>query len=180
MEIGRLPYTQDLTKKRFIMRKCIKCGEEKELEKFRKRQIWFSHTCKKCYSAQYASGKPNTGRFEKGHTPWIKGKKNPDKRKEPRYKKKGRPLLSDHYLSGKKAIWARNVRNRDGFKCLTCGSEKNTQAHHIVPWKECIEKRFDISNGKTLCSSCHMREERLLEISKGIRGKDGFTKIITD
>lgn len=31
--------------------------------------------------------------------------------------------------------------------------------------------------GKKLCSACHMREERLYEISKGLRTKNGFGKI---
>lgn len=68
------------------MRKCVKCGEEKEVTLFRKRQKWFSHTCKSCYAAQYRTGKINTGRFQKGNVaknpfkkgnvPWIKGKKH--------------------------------------------------------------------------------------------------------
>lgn len=46
------------------MRKCKICNEEKELDKFRKRQVWFSHTCKACYAAQYRTGKTNTGSLD--------------------------------------------------------------------------------------------------------------------
>jgi 5-methylcytosine-specific restriction endonuclease McrA len=156
------------------MRICKICKKEKELEKFRKRIIWFSHTCKECYTAQYRTGKPNLGKFIKGQVSWNKGKKDCPRRDKPRYVKKGRELKS---LYAKRSIWSRDVKTRDGYKCLECGSEKNIQAHHIIPWKECEEKRFDMTNGKTLCSKCHMKEERLMEISKGIRQKDGFGKI---
>ena len=65
------------------MRKCVVCGNEKELEKFRKRQIWYSHTCKECYAEQYRTGKPNLTRFKKGHIPWIKGRKGIKKKRKP-------------------------------------------------------------------------------------------------
>lgn len=160
------------------MRKCKICGEEKELEKFRKRLAWRSHTCKKCHSAKYVSGKENIGRFKKGHIPWIKGKKDVKKRDFPKYIKIGRKLTSTKKQSAKGVEWMLKVKTRDGFKCLKCGSQKNVQAHHIEPWKENENRRFDIENGITLCSSCHMREERFLEISKKIRPKDGFGKLL--
>ena len=159
------------------MRICKICGEEKELEKFRKIQVWRSHTCKKCYSARYATGKPNLGRFKKGQISKIKGKPAYPKRTEPKYIKKGREPKSENVFCVKKSTWALNVKTRDEFKCTKCGSEKNIQAHHIVPWKEDMDKRFDLDNGITLCSSCHMKEERLYEISKGIREKNGFRKL---
>lgn len=150
------------------MRKCKKCGEEKDLEKFRKRRIWFSHTCKLCYAAKYRTGKPNLGRFVKGQTPWIKGRKNVTKRVIPRYEKKGRPLLSEHNQSGKRAKWGLDVKTRDGFKCFGCKTEKDLHAHHIIPWKQDESKRFDLNNGITLCRSCHTKFERLFETARGM------------
>lgn len=156
------------------MRTCVVCGQEKELEKFRKRQVWRSHTCKACYSAKYATGKPNTGRFVKGHESWRKGKTDKvEKRKIPRYIKKGRPNLSEHPYSVKRAEWALAVKTRDCFKCQGCGSEKNLNSHHIVPWKQDEVKRFELENGITLCNSCHMRTERFLDLSQS---KNSFQK----
>lgn len=152
------------------MRKCIKCGEEKELELFRKRSIWRSHTCKKCYSQSFASGNPNEGRFKKGQTPWNKGKKAPPRRTEPRYKKKGRPLKSENRESVKAHIWSLKVKERDGFKCQICNCEEDLHSHHIEKWNINKEKRFDINNGITLCRTCHSREERLLETRMGLPG----------
>lgn len=154
------------------MRKCIKCGKEKELEKFRKRQVWFSHTCKECYAAQYRTGKPNTGRFVKGQIPWIKGKKGNLRRTTPKYIKKGRDTKN---IPGKRVQWGLDVKIRDEFKCKNCGSEKNLHAHHIVKWNSDEKLRFDLDNGITLCCSCHAKTERLLEINQGknnLKGKE--------
>jgi hypothetical protein len=159
------------------MRKCKICGEEKELEKFRKRLSWRSHTCKKCHSAKYVSGKKNTGRFKKGHIPWIKGKKDVKKRDSPRYIKVGRKLIGIGKQSANGIIWSLAVKSRDKFKCVKCGLKENLQAHHIDPWKVNEKKRFDVENGITLCPSCHMKEERIFEIAKGIRQKNGFGKL---
>src|SRR6185369_3124991 len=132
------------------MRKCVICNEEKELEKFRKRQIWFSHTCKSCYASQYRTGKENTGWFKKGHIPWIKGKKNQKGKSQKNKIKKEIKPLSEHPLGLKRNLWAKQVKTRDNFKCVECKSENNLNAHHIIPWKDDKSKRFEIENGKTL------------------------------
>lgn len=129
-----------------MLRKCVKCEEEKELEKFRKRNIWFSHTCKSCYASQYRTGKPNTGRFVKGQ----KGLYHKGKTAKHLIKvkiKKIRPLKSEHPYGGKRIKWGLDVKTRDGFKCQQCGADKDLQAHHIIKWKQDKSKRKDIENG---------------------------------
>lgn len=51
--------------------------------------------------------------------------------------------------------WRLSVFERDGYKCLLCGSKKNIHAHHIERWADNVEKRLIISNGATLCKACH-------------------------
>ena len=148
------------------MRICVKCGEEKELEKFRKRQIWFSHTCKLCHAKQYRTGKPNTGRFVKGQKGLYTKGKTPRHLVKAKVKKT-REIKSEHSYGGKRAKWGLDVKTRDAFKCQECGSENDLHAHHIIPWKYDSEKRFDMGNGITLCRSCHAKAERIIEISKG-------------
>ena len=145
------------------MRKCKKCGEEKELEKFRRQQIWFTHTCKLCYAKQYRTGKPNLTRFKKGHIPWIKGKKINAKiiKKTKRIRSPGTSKYT------KRPLWTKQVKERDGNKCRICAAKEDVHAHHIIPWKICEEKRYDIENGITLCRSCHSREERKIEMARG-------------
>lgn len=55
--------------------------------------------------------------------------------------------------------WAKQVRERDG-ECKKCGKKEYLHAHHIIPWNDSIEKRFDLANGITLCRSCHKKEEK--------------------
>lgn len=55
--------------------------------------------------------------------------------------------------------WAKKVKDRDGNKCMKCGSQNKLHAHHIIPWRVNKFLRFDISNGTTLCNSCHAIEE---------------------
>lgn len=55
--------------------------------------------------------------------------------------------------------WAKAVKERDNYTCQTCGLKENsrsTHAHHIKPFREYPALRFEVSNGMTLCSKCHM------------------------
>jgi len=52
--------------------------------------------------------------------------------------------------------WSHLVRERDK-KCIECGSEYQLHAHHIKSYKSFPELRFEVSNGITLCSSCHRK-----------------------
>ncbi|HET9974892.1 MAG TPA: HNH endonuclease [Streptosporangiaceae bacterium] len=57
------------------------------------------------------------------------------------------------------AGWRTQVYARDGYRCLICNAAKTRanplEPHHI--WKKSLhpERIFDVSNGATLCSSCH-------------------------
>lgn len=52
-------------------------------------------------------------------------------------------------------LWRKAVKDRDGWKCVWCGSIKNLQADHIKPFALFPELRFAIDNGRTLCFECH-------------------------
>ena len=53
--------------------------------------------------------------------------------------------------------WRVDVLKRDGYECQTCGSKENLVIHHIVPFAESEELRTVVSNGVTLCDSCHKK-----------------------
>lgn len=53
------------------------------------------------------------------------------------------------------AKFRRLVRIRDGYKCQMCGDNKKLKIHHIRRWADAPGLRFAISNGVTLCRSCH-------------------------
>jgi len=58
------------------------------------------------------------------------------------------------YLSKK---WRAAVITRDQ-KCVDCDTTDNLTAHHIKPWKDYPELRYDLDNGMTLCRDCHAKK----------------------
>jgi len=53
--------------------------------------------------------------------------------------------------------WRIAVYDKDKYTCQKCGDSKgnNLNAHHISGWNIDKDKRFDVSNGITLCKECH-------------------------
>lgn len=59
------------------------------------------------------------------------------------------------------ANWRKTVFSRDAFTCQMCGQHGGElNAHHIKPWAVYTENRFDVSNGVTLCKTCHKKLHR--------------------
>jgi 5-methylcytosine-specific restriction endonuclease McrA len=55
------------------------------------------------------------------------------------------------------------ILQRDGFKCIFCGSDdRNLQVHHIVYWKR---EPWDYPDYlyQTLCDECHDERQRLTD-----------------
>ena len=126
-----------------------------------------------------------SGGFKKGHATWNKGKKGMPwsgrkrvfteewKRhlSEAQTGKKGK--LSNAYRHGKskeyqlirgskKFIeWRYKVKQRDDWTCQKCGTKSGNgkrvylEAHHKKSFARFPKLRFDVSNGITLCKSCH-------------------------
>jgi len=54
--------------------------------------------------------------------------------------------------------WGRKVKERDGFKCQSCGYDKDRRflhAHHIKQKSKYPNLALNINNGITLCIYCH-------------------------
>jgi hypothetical protein len=71
--------------------------------------------------------------------------------------------------------WRKKVFARDKYKCRmpNClGGMKHMNAHHIKMWETHPSLRFVVSNGVTLCRTCHAsihgREEEFESLFMGI------------
>lgn len=182
------------------MRNCKNCGIKKELKEFVKSEIYkgkqyYRHKCKECLNKSLRTGKPNKGRFKKGETPWLGKKHSKETKKkislaqigkkqsieliEKRISKiRGQRRKQTRHSSRKYWEWRDAVKEKDGWKCQHCGmTEKNKlHAHHVIPWKENKNKRFDIENGLTLCKNCHAKEETKDKIGKSFSKETEFKK----
>ena len=174
-----------------IMRICKKCMIEKPIEKFVKQGNSYRYKCKECLNSESRTGKPRSC-FPKGHKPWNAGKKLSEEEAKKCGKhnigrkhsleeiekraKKSREYWSIHATGRERRSslnrkWAKAVYDRDGNKCQNCGTNQKLNAHHIVPWKEDEDLRFELSNGITYCASCHHSIEKKGKIS-GMKGKN--------
>lgn len=52
--------------------------------------------------------------------------------------------------------WQRAVKRAAGYKCQQCGSKDRVAAHHIFPYLNYPEMRYEQKNGVCLCHKCHM------------------------
>ena len=91
---------------------------------------------------------------------------------ENHYKWKGgiTPIAETLRTHSKMNNWTKKVYRRDQYKCTNCGSEESLNAHHIIHLADLINSyniktiedankfpiMWDISNGTTLCESCHV------------------------
>ena len=55
--------------------------------------------------------------------------------------------------------WRNAVYERDDYTCQVCHDKRggNLEAHHLNSYTDFPEERYDLSNGITLCKSCHGR-----------------------
>lgn len=75
----------------------------------------------------------------------------------------GRSGDVDRRNDPKEKIWRKKVYERDSYTCQICGDSKggNLNAHHIIPYKNSLETRFDTENGITMCTACHKEFHRI-------------------
>ena len=68
-------------------------------------------------------------------------------------------ITSEHMkirMSSEMQAWRVSVMERDDYTCQVCKKRGgNLHADHIKPFALYPELRFDMSNGRTLCVSCH-------------------------
>ena len=127
---------------------CRYCGESKLLPQstvnYRGGKKYCSWECR--WAAMRGENAPNYGGGQK-----MKGEGNPMWKGGVSLERKGRSMMVEQ------AKWRRLVFSRDKYVCQRCGYDKGKKinAHHKASWSEFPDKRFELSNGITLCKECH-------------------------
>lgn len=68
--------------------------------------------------------------------------------------------------------WRKKVYERDNYTCQKCGERSGNghsvvlHPHHIKPFATHAELRYELSNGITLCESCHKKEHKHVFIGR--------------
>jgi 5-methylcytosine-specific restriction endonuclease McrA len=65
-------------------------------------------------------------------------------------------------------LWRKQVKERDNHMCQICGTNEDLHAHHIKPKSSFPELRHTLSNGITLCQTCHLEEHIVMKNNNGI------------
>lgn len=105
---------------------CIDCGKEIKTPKAKR--------CSECHFKNFPKGE-DSPQYKDGRS-------------------MNRIFKSPEYIQ-----WRIDVMTRDNNTCQMCGffgkNRVGLQAHHILPRRDYQELKFVVSNGITLCKSCH-------------------------
>lgn len=125
-------------------------------------------------------GRRNMSLAHKGKVPWNKGKHGFDWGLKGDRHPNWRGGVTSEYKKIRKSLeyiqWRTAVFERDAYTCQFCkevGGRLN--ADHIKPFADYPKLRFKLSNGRTLCESCHRKTTtwgfRLVHNRKGKASK---------
>lgn len=179
------------SKIRLVERNCTTCGSAiSRIPFLMKRVLVF---CSKSCSASYyktctkhsEESKKLISKIakDKGYGKWMIGKKGNSgsfkngqfaKEKHPFWKGGITPINQVERHSGEYIEWRKKVFERDNYTCQICGNRGNKiHADHIKPFALYPELRTELSNGRTLCVSCHkiVTAEQLKTMWKNQYGK---------
>ncbi len=74
--------------------------------------------------------------------------------------------------------FARQVRQRDGNRCVLCGMPGDHDAHHLMERKLWSDGGNYVDNGVTLCPDCHLLAENTTHDPDSLRKKAGITELL--
>lgn len=69
------------------------------------------------------------------------------------------------YRTAQWKVARKAAKDRDGWKCVTCGSRRRLEVDHKVGLRD-GGAPYDLANLQTLCGSCHAKKTRI-EIGLG-------------
>lgn len=93
-------------------------------------------------------------------TPWNKGKDFMKGSDNPNWKGGVTPKYRSIRTSKEYKKWRTSVFERDNYTCTWCSYKgKGLNADHIKPFALFPKLRFNINNGRTLCTECHLKTD---------------------
>lgn len=181
---GRKKITTDETRKK--MSESAKKRKREPLSEETKRKIGLANSKKKrtdeekLHLSLLKKGKKlpkrskiwceNLSNALKGNCPSIESREKNRKSQLKRWYGDGIIPERENRDNSKYRDWSKEVKKRDNWKCKICGSSENLEAHHILPWRDFPEERYNINNGITLCKLHHPhkhdKENRLINTFK--------------
>lgn len=113
-----------------------------------------SHVCKRCG----AIFRRSPSRLRAGYCTRSCGMRARRGERSPRWcggrrSQRGQAMACIEYRQWRVAVFA-----RDGYRCCRCGGTGRLHAHHVLRWATHPDRRYDVSNGETLCHGCHRLE----------------------
>jgi len=64
----------------------------------------------------------------------------------------------NHHRGWRYKEWQQAVFKRDGYRCVLCGSNQQLTADHLFPRVSHPSLKYEVSNGRTLCEKCRVRD----------------------
>ena len=140
--------------------------DKKNMENYRKKKVLLTPEEKFERLRALRKGKPSNQPVGFKHSEEAKktmGQKKIGKyrgKSNPRYKNGlwclGNNPRRDDMVSREYKEWRLSVFKRDNYTCQKCGQiGEKLNSHHIQPWIDFPDLRYDINNGVTLCVKCH-------------------------
>ncbi len=124
---------------------CAGCHQPFYPANYQNTAQYCSRECRKKYYVYPWTGKPQPNRRGANHHNW-RGGITPEN------------MLIRNSIETKN--WRRAVFDRDDYTCQQCGKRGgHLHAHHIKPFAQYPELRFDVANGTTLCVPCHRQTD---------------------
>ncbi len=111
-------------------------------------KLFYTYQCLK-HKARFCSKKCRND----WQSDMMKGSRHPNW-KGGKTEQRALDMISREYKAWRKAVF-----ERDHYTCQRCGDNKggNLRAHHIKPYSDFPELRHEVSNGITLCETCHIK-----------------------
>lgn len=145
----------------FGLKSCEECRKEIILKVKRdvERKRFCSRKCLGLFTGKNKTKEELFKMIKAANTPESNAKKAHKGINHPLYKK-DRSLIKSKRPKHENTIWTKSVFERDNYTCQHCNKRGGKlQADHIKPYSICVESRWDINNGRTLCVECHKKTD---------------------